>query len=182
MWPRTATRQCRDTWTGAFDFGICVLEKEQPILQVSLHSAIYKYNQKICSPHFCLSLLDLHEGGITSVHFNPIDSTQVLTNGFDASLKIVDVRTSMPLQTLRHLEFQTSHSWSRATFSPDGKYVASGSSSNGTVFVWNTLDGTLKKKLKAHDAGVVGIDWGRGGSSGQQVATLDRRGTLILWA
>lgn len=63
-----------------------------------------------------------------------------------------------------------------------GAYVAAGSSGNGNVFVWNVDDGSLKSKLPGHTAGVCGFAWGRGGSSGQQVASVDRKGGLILWA
>ena len=44
-------------------------------------------------------------------------------------------------------------------------------------------EGELKTQLKGgHKAAVVGIDWSRGGSSGQQVASVDRKGIMILWA
>ena len=130
----------------------------------------------------------LHESGITSVQFNPTDSAQVLTNSLDSSLKIVDLRTGTALHTFCHVELSTSHGWSSSCFSPDGRYVAAGSSLNGIVFVWDALaeDGE-KQQLKArltggHKAAVVGIDWCHGGSSCQQVASLDRTGVLVLWA
>ena len=63
-----------------------------------------------------------------------------------------------------------------------GAYAAAGSSANGNVFVWNVDDGSLETKLPGHTVGVCGFAWGRGGSSGQQVASVDRKGTLILWA
>jgi WD40 repeat protein len=107
----------------------------------------------------------------------------------DATLKIVDVRNggTTPVHTLRlpASEGTATPHWSRATFSPDGKYVAAGcSQNNGTVYVWNVSDGTVKAKLsEGHStAGIVGVDWCRGGSGGQQVASLDRRGLLVLWA
>jgi autophagy-related protein 16 len=102
----------------------------------------------------------------------------------DSCLKIVDIRTCTAIHTLRHPEFQTSQTWSKSVFSPDGRYVAAGSSSNGTIFVWDVSTPTpsLIKKLSGHTAGVCGIDWSRGGSSGQQVASIDRKGSLILWA
>jgi len=127
----------------------------------------------------------LHESGITSVQFNPSDSTQVLTNSLDSSLKIVDLRTGTAIHTFRHPEFMTSHGWSSSCFSPDGRYAAAGSSSTGgCVFVWETDGaGELKAKLKGgHKAAVVGIDWCRGGSSGQQVTSIDRKGVMVLWA
>ena len=125
------------------------------------------------------------------MQFNPTDSAQVLTNSLDSSLKIVDLRTGTALYTFRHAEFSTSHGWSSSCFSPDGRYVAAGSSANGSLFVWDTLlassEDPQQQQLKAkltggHKAAVVGIDWCRGGSSGQQVASLDRKGVLVLWA
>jgi autophagy-related protein 16 len=153
-------------------------------------------------------IADLHDGGITSVQFHPTIGMQVLTNGKDSCLKVIDIRTCMALYTLSHPEFRTGYSWSAAAFSPDGEYrsrhcdgknrrisahqmalpllagtyAASGSSTSGDIFVWRVLDGQFEAKLGGHKAGVGGIDWGRGGSSGQQVATVDKNGTLILWA
>lgn len=64
-----------------------------------------------------------------------------------------------------------------------GAYVGSGSSSDGTMLIWESKTGKLKTKAKAHDGvGIQGFAWGKGGASGQQVATLDREGTLVLWA
>jgi len=41
----------------------------------------------------------------------------------------------------------------------------------------------LEKKLeKSHASGVVGIAWGGGGTNGQQVATADKSGMVVLWA
>ena len=110
-------------------------------------------------------------------------SPEVLTNSLDSSMKTVDVRTGTAVHTFRHAEFSTSHGWSRSVYSPDGRYLAAGSSSNGTIFVWNASNGELEAKLSGgHNAGVVGIDWCRGGTGGQQVASIDRKGVLVLWA
>jgi WD40 repeat protein len=63
-----------------------------------------------------------------------------------------------------------------------GVYVASGSSSNGIVFVWDVKNGKLIQKLEgAHEVGVCGFAWGRAGNSGQQVASVDKSGRLVLW-
>jgi WD40 repeat protein len=142
-------------------------------------------------PRFALNLLArsaIHEGAITSVRFQSgsggvSGGTQVLTNSMDSSLKLVDVRTGTAIHTFRHPEFATSYGWSSACFSPGGgAYVAAGSNSTGEVLVWSTADGTLRAKLSGHTGGVCGVDWGRGGSNGQQVASIDRKGLLILWA
>ena len=65
-----------------------------------------------------------------------------------------------------------------------GAYVASGSSSNGFIFVWNAKNGKLIRKLECghNDTGVCGLAWGRGGNNGQQVATVDKSGRLVLWS
>ena len=121
----------------------------------------------------------MHEAAITSVQFNPRDNGQILTNAADSCLKLVDMRTGTAIHTLRCQGFQTSYNWSSAAFSPDGRYAIAGSNSTGDLFVWDTTDGLLKTKLQGHQSGVCGIDWGRGA---QQVASVDRKGTLILWA
>ena len=48
--------------------------------------------------------------------------------------------------------------------------------------MWDSNDGKMTKKLVGHEAGVCGIDWGAGGTSGQQVASVDKLGNLVLWA
>ena len=63
-----------------------------------------------------------------------------------------------------------------------GCYVTAGSCTTGDVFVWKTADGSLETTLKGHDVGAVGVAWGRGGSNGQQVSSVDKNGVLILWA
>eukprot|EP00977_Amphora_coffeiformis_P008323 scaffold1880_cov166-Amphora_coffeaeformis.AAC.2 len=136
---------------------------------------------------------DIHEGGITSVQFSPVDATKVLTNGMDSTLNIIDLRTGDAVETFRDNDLSTVQTWSKAVWSPNGRYVAAGSNSDGVLLVWNVLTGALSKVFtnpKENDnsddfvvhTGICGVDWGRGGSSGQQVATLDRRGNLVLWA
>jgi len=128
-----------------------------------------------------MDIADMHEAGITSVQFSPASSTLVLTNGLDSCLKLVDVRIGTAVHTFRDPDFSTVHSYSKGVLSPNGQYVAAGSNSNGTVFVWDAVHGSLRAQLPGHESGVCGIDWGRGGSSNQQVSTMDGRGNLILW-
>jgi len=125
---------------------------------------------------------NLHEGGVTCVKFHPINATQILTNGKDSSLKLVDMRTRSVLHTLRENEFRTTYYWSSCAISSDGQYAASVSNTSGQLFVWELNDGKLVKKLDGHKGGAGGISWGPGDSNGQQVATVDRQGKMILWS
>lgn len=130
------------------------------------------------------NLSGMHEGGITSVQFHPTDKkAQVLTSGLDGCIKLVDIQTGTPIHTFRHPELRISRSWSRAVTSPDGQYIATGSDANSVILIWNASDGSLRRKLSGqHATSVVGIDWSSGGTTGQQVASIDRKGGLILWA
>lgn len=124
----------------------------------------------------------LHDGSITSVQFSPTTATQVLTNGKDNCLKLIDMRTGKTINTMKDDSFFTTYNWSSAAISPDGHYATSVSGNEGELFVWNLLDGSLVRKLKGHEVGAGGVAWGDGGSSGQQVSSVDRNGKLLMWA
>uniref|UniRef100_A0A7S2AAH2 Autophagy-related protein 16 domain-containing protein n=1 Tax=Trieres chinensis TaxID=1514140 RepID=A0A7S2AAH2_TRICV len=124
----------------------------------------------------------LHEGGITSVYFSPSNNTHLLTSGRDSTLKLVDMRTCTTLQTFFHGDFRTLVNYASCSLSPDGVYAAAGSGTSGDVFVWRVSDGKLVSRLHGHGAGVCGVAWGGGGTNGQQVASVDRNGVMILWA
>ena len=63
----------------------------------------------------------LHSGGVTSVQFNPVNKTYLLSNGKDSSLKITDVRMCSAVNTLQHRDFRTLLNWSGSCYSPDGE-------------------------------------------------------------
>ena len=139
----------------------------------------------------CCRVADVHEGVITSVQFSPVDATKVLTNGMDSILNVIDLRTGNAVETFRDSDLSTIQTWSKAVWSPNGRYVAAGSNSTGILLVWDVFTGSLSKVYtnpSQNDSddvvhtGICGVDWGRGGPSGQQVATLDRRGKLVMWA
>lgn len=122
--------------------------------------------------------------GITSVHFNPTNNAEILTMGCDNTLKIVDVRKQgQALQTFYHEQFKIDANYATCAISPDGKYAAAGST-NGNIFIWNTVDGKLVKQLEGsgNGSGVIAVAWDRGGSNGQQFSSVDRKGCLVLWA
>ena len=83
---------------------------------------------------------------------------------------------------MSHPDFRTLTNHASCALSPDGNYAAAGSAGTGEVFVWRVADGKLEKKLGGHAAAVGGVAWGRGGTNGQQVASVDKKGVLVLWA
>ncbi|KAL7528327.1 hypothetical protein ACHAXR_002387 [Thalassiosira sp. AJA248-18] len=123
----------------------------------------------------------LHEGGVTSVQWKPGNSHEILSNGRDSTLKIVDARTKAIIKTFHDPGFRTLTNHASASFSPDGSYIAAGSGDNGDICVWNVTSGELEKRLSAHQCGAVGVAWGMGGTNGQQVSSIDKSGTLLLW-
>ena len=124
----------------------------------------------------------MHEGGISSIQLKPNDDRQVLASCVDSSLKIVDLRVKKSIHAFNHSDLTAGQLWSGSTFSPDGRYVASGSSSDGTILIWDTVDRSIKNRLSnGHTSGIASIDWGQNGSSEQQIASLDRKGRVVLW-
>lgn len=45
--------------------------------------------------------------------------------------------------------FKVAFDWTRAAFSPDGQYIAAGSS-DGSVFIWSVVTHTVENVLKNH--------------------------------
>jgi WD40 repeat protein len=60
--------------------------------------------------------------------------------------------------------------------SPDGQYVAAGSS-DGTLFIWETFSGKVKTR-KEHGKEIVTCMWH---PKGQLFASADRNKKVILW-
>mmetsp|Transcript_28224 Transcript_28224/g.67253 ORF Transcript_28224/g.67253 Transcript_28224/m.67253 type:complete len:560 (-) Transcript_28224:542-2221(-) len=130
-----------------------------------------------------LDLPSIHDGGLTSVQWNPRKGHELLTAGRDSTLKIVDARTKSVVKTFCDKGLKILSNQSSSSFSPDGAYVAAGSGDSGDVLVFNVSTGELEKRIcGAHKCGVVGLSWSPGGSNGQQVATVDKSGILVLWA
>lgn len=124
----------------------------------------------------------MHEGGISSIQFNPNDNQQVLSSSVDSSLKVIDLRTGKSIHTFSRSDHAIGQQWSGGRYSPNGRYVASGSSSEGTILIWDTIDHSLKTKLTGgHTVGIASIDWYEINVGELQIASLDRKGNLVLW-
>nr|VWO96508.1 Transcriptional repressor TUP1 [Ganoderma boninense] len=95
-----------------------------------------------------LVMLHEHHGPVWAVSFSPGDGKQVLSGSSDSTLKICDSSTEDSEQ-VRTFEGHDSMINS-ATFSPDGRFVASASSDN-TVRLWRRSDGTNVKTFNEHN-------------------------------
>lgn len=151
----------------------------QSIVSGHLDGGIRCWDLRSGDPVFDMPLL--HEGGVTSVQWKPSSDNEILTNGRDSTLKIVDARTKAVVRAVHDPGFRILTNHASSSFSPDGIHVAAGSGDSGDILVWNAASGELEKRLSAHSCGAVGLAWGMGGSNGQQVATIDKAGVLILW-
>jgi WD40 repeat protein len=106
----------------------------------------------------------------------------VLTTGFDATMKLIDIRNGVAVQVFEHAENSLRHKWISGAFSQGGRYIASGSTMTGSVLVWDSV-GSLKKFLTGgHDSGVISIGWSHEHDIRSKLATLDRKGKMIIWS
>ncbi|KAH9110831.1 hypothetical protein LEN26_013617 [Aphanomyces euteiches] len=120
---------------------------------------------------------DLHADQITSVSFTK-DGTKLLTNSRDNSLNLLDTRMFDKLSTFTAPSYVCGFNWSKATITPDGQFVAAGSSS-GSVLIWDAATTKVWRENKdTHTGAVVGCMWS---PNGQMLASCDKNGCLVLW-
>eukprot|EP01125_Pyxidicula_operculata_P005391 TRINITY_DN1922_c0_g1_i1.p1 TRINITY_DN1922_c0_g1~~TRINITY_DN1922_c0_g1_i1.p1 ORF type:complete len:535 (-),score=94.98 TRINITY_DN1922_c0_g1_i1:31-1635(-) len=119
---------------------------------------------------------NLHSGQITSVSLCP-DGYSVLTNARDNTLKVIDIRTYETLKTLKDDSYKNSLSTTRACWSPDGRYAASGSS-EGVVCVWDVESSHCTVLKKVHKNKISCVAWS---PNGYQIASVDLSGFISLW-
>jgi WD40 repeat protein len=77
-----------------------------------------------------------HSGGVPCVEFSP-DGKRVASTGKDETIRVSDFVTGKPIQVWRnpHVEGQT------LSFSPDGRWLATGNYRNSQIVVWSLEDG-----------------------------------------
>uniref|UniRef100_UPI00398E9EDA autophagy-related protein 16-1 isoform X2 n=1 Tax=Pristiophorus japonicus TaxID=55135 RepID=UPI00398E9EDA len=118
------------------------------------------------------------QGRITALDLSP-ERTELLTCSRDDLLKIIDLRTNVTRQSFSSEGFKCGSDWTRVTFSPDGKFVAAGSS-DGTVYVWSVESGKIERTLgKHHSSSVNAVSWS---PSGEHVISVDKGSRVVLWS
>jgi WD40 repeat protein len=141
-------------------------------------------------------LAGVHPGAqITSVAVSPRGAggggggAEVLTNGRDNVLRVVDVRTFGVVATARAPSYRVGTNFARAAWAPDGRHAAAGGA-DGAVHVWALApaDGgaaaggeracPLAALLRGHAAPVSAVAWA---PDGAQLGSCDKNGVSLLW-
>ncbi|XP_050304007.1 autophagy-related protein 16-1 isoform X2 [Anthonomus grandis grandis] len=115
-------------------------------------------------------------GKITSLDLSR-DSKYLLACVRDDTLELIDLRMNQVVTTYNCDGFKVGCDWSRATFSPDGQYVAVGSS-DGSVYIWGVTNGKIETILKEHGSAVTATAWH---PFGNFLATVDRTKRSVIW-
>lgn len=72
----------------------------------------------------------------------------------DDTLKLIDIRQNSVLNTFHHNEFKVSTDTNKAILSPDGRYACVGSQ-DGSIFIFNTINGVCEKVLSKKHTYVI---------------------------
>ncbi|XP_076222119.1 autophagy-related protein 16-1-like isoform X2 [Nomia melanderi] len=118
----------------------------------------------------------LLEGKVTSLDLSR-DANYLLSCVRDDTLKLIDLRMKKIIGSFSADGFKVGFDCTRATFSPDGQYIAVGSS-DGSVFIWSVLTNTIETILKNHSAVVTAVSWH---PQGTYLASVDRAKTVTVW-
>jgi len=92
---------------------------------------------------------------------------------------VVKERTLEIVHNLEHPDLSIVAGCSKFAVSPDGKYLAIGSTT-GALFVFNLFTGEfIKAYADQHQEAIVGVAWASGQPS--TLATIDKLGRLYIW-
>lgn len=96
----------------------------------------------------------------------------------DDTLKLLDLRMNQVVSLFSCDGFKVGCDYSRATFSPDGLYVAVGSS-DGSVYIWSMATTRVETILKEHGSAITATAWNPFGSF---LASVDRTRKAVIWS
>ena len=115
-----------------------------------------------------------HAGGALALAWQPDAArNQLLTGGADKLLKLWDAETGTLLRTF---EGHSQPIWT-ATFSPDGRLIASGSRDN-TIILWDAQTGAQLDRLFGHRFRITDLAFG---PDGRRLASSSFDNTVLLW-
>ncbi|CAG7713025.1 unnamed protein product [Allacma fusca] len=120
------------------------------------------------------------QGKITSLDLSR-DQNSLLASVRDDSIEVLDLRMNTVSGHFIADGFKLSSDFSRACFSPDGRFIACGSA-DGSVFVWNVLenkvDAVLKDETK-HSSPIGAVHWQA--DNGNVLLSADRSKKVVAW-
>ncbi len=100
--------------------------------------------------------------GITAIDLDA-SGHRLLTSSSDSCIRVFDISSPAAPLVGTYMGHVSSSFYIRTRFSPDGRFIASGSSAEHKVFIWDTAipeNGPLT--LEGHMGEVSAIDWARG--------------------
>ncbi|XP_057340319.1 autophagy-related protein 16-1-like isoform X2 [Microplitis mediator] len=118
----------------------------------------------------------LLQGKVTSLDLSR-DANYLLSCVRDDTVKLLDLRMKQIVGSFSADGFKVGCDWARATFSPDGQYIAVGSA-DGSVFIWNVITNKIETILRDHTIAVTAVAWQ---PHGTYLASVDRAKMATVW-
>ncbi|KAJ8979204.1 hypothetical protein NQ317_016839 [Molorchus minor] len=116
-------------------------------------------------------------GKVTSLDLTK-DAKYLICCVRDDTLKLLDLRMNQVVVVFSCESFKVGCDWTRATFSPDGQYIAVGSA-DGSVYIWGVASAKVEKVLKEHTSSVTATAWC---PYAAYLASVDRSRKAIIWS
>ncbi|XP_071055414.1 autophagy-related protein 16-1 isoform X3 [Onthophagus taurus] len=116
-------------------------------------------------------------GKVTSLDLTR-DGKYLLSCVRDDTLKLMDLRVNQVILTYSCDGFKVGCDWSRATFSPDGQYIAVGSA-DGSVYIWGVNTAKVETILKEHTSAVTATAWHPYASF---LVSVDKTKKAVIWS
>lgn len=169
LWDLRAEKQLLD-----FEMGPATLFdwlQNKSILAVAQSGNITIWNTR---PRRQVSSFTCNDCYIYNLKLSP-DGTRLVTVSADKRDKIIvwDIKTGAPLLTK---EAPGNYAGTRFAWSPDGKYLAAGFNSNGSIVIWDIETGTQLPVLGL--AKLQDIAWS---ADGNNLITLSRYQSVTVW-
>ncbi|KAJ8963936.1 hypothetical protein NQ314_005267 [Rhamnusium bicolor] len=116
-------------------------------------------------------------GKVTSLDLTK-DAKYLICCVRDDTLKLLDLRMNQVVTVFSCEGFKVGCDWARATFSPDGQYVAVGSA-DGSVYIWGVASAKVERILKEHGSAVTATAWC---PYATYLASVDRSKKAVIWS
>jgi WD40 repeat protein len=113
-----------------------------------------------------------YTASVHNVHFSP-SGAQLITGGVDQRATVWNIPAGTAALTLNGIADEMAD----ATFSPDGKQIASTSAGGNGVRIWDATTGTLLQTMSGHANFVSSVVW----VGNDRIISGDWQGNVISW-